>query len=219
MELDSTVPEGHAGYYAVTADALKAFAAALAVNTGLVKLNFFGTGTIGDEGFEALAGALESNNTLRSLHVGSGLTSRGCAAFGAALVKNTSLYSLQHSTGVGCDPVLTDADKAAMLEGIKRNFDAVLALKKAGQPYTADNHSNFNWMAAFPLLNSHIARADSEEAASAAASSGSASSAGAGKKRAGAAQDKPSARKSASADEPPAKRSANKPGSDRKKKA
>lgn len=206
VELDSTVPEGHAGYYAVTADALKAFAAALAVNTGLVKLNFFGTGTIGDEGFEALAGALESNNTLRSLHVGSGLTSRGCAAFGAALVKNTSLYSLQHSTGVGCDPVLTDADKAAMLEGIKRNSDAVLALKKAGQPYAADNHPNFNWSTAFPLLKSHIARADNEEAASASASSRSVSSV-AGKKRAGAAQDRPSAKKPA-ADKPSAKRSA-----------
>ena len=121
-------------------------------------------------------------------------------------MKNTSLYSLVHSGGGPDDPVLTDADKAAMIEGQKRNYDAVLALKKAGQPYTPDNHSKFNWMFAFPLLTSHIAEAGSgEEAASTAASGGSASG-GAGKKRAGAAQDKPSAKKPATKPEPARKK-------------
>ena len=121
-------------------------------------------------------------------------------------MKNRTLYTLQYSTGPGTDPVLTEADKSAMLEGIKRNVDAVKALKEAGQRYQADDHPNFNWMAAFPLLKSHIAKADCAESASTAANSKSASG-GAGKKRAGAAQSKPSA-----------KRPATKPAPSRKKK-
>ena len=54
-------------------------------------------------------------------------------AFGAALVKNTSLYSLVHSGGGRDDPELTDDDKAAMIEGAKRSYDAVLALQKTGR--------------------------------------------------------------------------------------
>jgi|EP00966_Prymnesium_polylepis_P293059 hypothetical protein len=193
-------PPGHAGTYVVGVEALKALASALEVNTGLISLRL-NSGRLGDEAYEAFGSALRLNRTLRTLHAGWHMTSRGCAALAAAMEVNTSLYSLMFEGVAG----LAEADKAPIAASCQRNKEAVIAAQKAGEQPQIDNMLKcFNWMRAFPLLKSHL------EAASAASTSTSASNEtvqGVGKKRAGATQTKPPAKKQAKT-KPPAKKQA-----------
>jgi len=154
LVVDSTVKEGASDAvksYAVSTEALQGFAEALSSNTGLKKLEFFAC-TLGDEAHQGFAGALESNTTLCAFHPGEALTSRSCAAYGAALDKNTTLYKLRI-----CGQGLTDDDTSPIVKGCQRNLETVLAAQKAGECPPIDNHINFNWMFAFPLLKSHLA--------------------------------------------------------------
>ena len=188
--IEFEAPPGHAGTYVVGVEALKALASALEVNTGLISLRL-NSSRLGDEAYEAFGSALRLNRTLRTLHVGWHLTSRGCAALAAAMEENTSLYNLKFE---GVDG-LAEEDKAPIAASCQCNKEALIAAQKAGEKPQIDNMwTCFNWMRAFPLLKSHL------EAASAASTSTSASNEtgkGASKKRAGATQTKPPAKKQA----------------------
>ena len=114
--------------------------------------------------------------------------------------------AITRSRGAAAQTVLlAEADKAPIAASCQRNKEAVIAAQKAGEQPQIDNMLKcFNWMRAFPLLKSHL------EAASAASTSTSASNEtvrGVGKKRAGATQTKPPAKKQAKT-KPPAKKQA-----------
>jgi len=181
---------GHAGTYVVGVEALKALASALEVNTGLISLQLMSS-RIGDEAYEAFGSALRLNRTLRTLHIGWDLTSRGCAALAAAMKENTSLYNLKSEGVAG----LAEADKAPIAASCKRNKEAVIAAQKEGEkPQIDEMWTCFNWMRAFPLLKARLASAS---AASTSTSASNETGQGADKKRAGAAQTKPPAKKRA----------------------
>jgi len=181
---------GHRDTYVVGVEALKALASALEVNTGLISLRLMSS-RLGDEAFEAFGSALRLNRTLRTLHIGWDLTSRGCAALAAAMQENTSLYNFKFEGVAG----LGEAETAPIAASCMRNKEALIAAQKAGEKPQIDNMwTCFNWLRAFPLLKSHL---ESASATSTSTSASNETGQGAGKKRACATQTKPPAKKQA----------------------